>query len=110
MIAPHSETSVNSRHPLDGKPTLTSAEARPRPRRRVGSPETGFWEVGMAEARNSNPEENQGGRSNVGAERGTLERNLLSALASRLVEGTLTFIDGIGGFRGFGGFRTVPVL
>jgi len=42
----------------------------------------------------------------------TLERDvlLLSALASRLVEGTLTFIDGIGGFRGFGGFRTVPVL
>ncbi len=74
------------------------------------SRDTGFWEVGVAEARNSNPEENQGGRSNVGAERGTLERNLLSALASRLVEGTLTFIDGIGGFRGFGGFRTVPIL
>ena len=39
----------------------------------------------------------------------TLKRNF-RALASRLVEGTLTFIDGIGGFRGFGGFRTVPVL
>ena len=40
-----------------------------------------------------------------------LERNfLLSALASGLVEGTLTFIGGIGGFRGFGGLRTVPVL
>ena len=40
-----------------------------------------------------------------------LEGNvLLSALASRLVEGTLTFIDGIGRFRGFGGHRTVPVL
>jgi len=35
---------------------------------------------------------------------------LLSALASRLVEGTLIFIDGIRGFRGFGGLRTVPVL
>ena len=39
-----------------------------------------------------------------------LKGNLFRALASRLVEGTLTFIDGIGGFRGFGGFRTVPVL
>ena len=35
---------------------------------------------------------------------------LFCALASRLVEGTLTFIGGIGGFRGFGGLRTVPVL
>ena len=36
--------------------------------------------------------------------------NLLSALASWLVEGTLIFIDGIRGVRGFGGLRTVPVL
>jgi hypothetical protein len=35
---------------------------------------------------------------------------LLSALASRLVEETLTLIDGIRGFRGFGGLRTVSVL
>ena len=42
----------------------------------------------------------------------TLERYVLplTALASRLVEGTLIFIDGIRGFRGFGSLRTVPVL
>jgi hypothetical protein len=52
------------------------------------------------------------GRSIVGAEEGILARYLLllSALASRLIEGTLTFIDGIRGFRGFGGLRTVPAL
>ena len=52
------------------------------------------------------------GCSNVGAEEGILERYLflLSARASRLVEGALIFIDGIRGFRGFSVLRTVPVL
>jgi len=50
------------------------------------------------------------GHKNEG--RTLLERDvlLLSALASRLVEGTLIFIDRIRRFRGFGGLRTVPVL
>jgi hypothetical protein len=35
---------------------------------------------------------------------------LLSALASRLVEGTLTFIDGIGGFRGPSVITSKPAI
>jgi len=97
--------------PWDLNGVFCAGNAHPT-RKNANSPETGFWKVGMAEARNSNPEENQG-PARMWAPKGepVLERNfLLSALASRLVEGTLIFIDGIRGFRGFSVLRTVPVL
>ena len=59
------------------------------------------------------PEKIRVGRSNVGAEEGarTLEGYVrLSALASRPVEGILTFVDRLQSLRGFCRLGSVPIL